>query len=203
MQRYCLARCRGTVPFGAGVLTRSVQRYCPVRCRGTASLGAGVLSRSVQGYCPARCRGTDPLGSGVAIRSDQRYESAFKQLHISPTFAPQTRIKTRLGFQRAGRATRFEQGEQLASSGASNSLRAGRATRSEQGEQLARVCTANAHKNIGDKIPSPLTSQDSKGQSPLAGREREGGSKGGRGNPALNGVSSPSLKEKIFRRSFT
>ena len=131
-------------PFGAVVhLVQGVGTYL-VRCRGTASLGAGVLPRSVQRYCPARCRGTDPLGSGVAIRSDQRYESAFKQLHISPTFAPQTRIKTRLGFQRAGRATRFEQGEQLASSGASNSLRAGRATRSERGEQLASSRASNS-----------------------------------------------------------
>ena len=62
---------------------------------------------------------------------------------------------------------------------------------------------ANLHKNIGYKTPSPLTVQDSKGLSPLAGREGEGGSKGGRGNPALNGVSSPSLKEKTFIRSLT
>ena len=114
-------------PFGVRVHTSlGVRVHTP--------FGAEVLPRSVQGYCPARIRGSDPLGSGVAIRSDQRYESAFKQLHISPTFAPQTRIKTRLGFQRAGRTTRFE-----------------------RGEQLARVCTANAHKNIGDKTPSPLT----------------------------------------------
>ena len=38
---------------------------------------------------------------------------------------------------RAGRATRFERGECLASSGACNSLRAGRASRFERGEQLA------------------------------------------------------------------
>ena len=44
---------------------------------------------------------------------------------------------------RAGRATRFEQGGQLASSRACNSLRAGRATRFGRGEQLASGGASN------------------------------------------------------------
>ena len=71
--------CDGKPRSGCGYIPRSVQRYCLVRCRGTVPFGAGVLPRSVQRYCLARCRGTVPLGV---------------QLHISPTFAPQTRIKT-------------------------------------------------------------------------------------------------------------
>ena len=53
---------------------------------------------------------------------------------------PQTRCG---GAPRARRATRSEQGEQHAPSGASNSLRAGRATRSEWGEQFASSEASN------------------------------------------------------------
>ena len=45
---------------------------------------------------------------------------------------------------RAGRATRFGRGEQLASSEANNSLRARRTTRSERGEQLAPSEASNS-----------------------------------------------------------
>ena len=56
--------------------------------------GVGTYLARGAGTYPVRCRGTASLGAEVLTRSDQRYESAFKQLHISPAFAPQTRIKT-------------------------------------------------------------------------------------------------------------
>ena len=50
--------------------------------------------------------------------------------------------------------------------------------------------SANLHKNIGDKTPSPLTVQDSKGLSPLAGR-------GGQDKLGLKDINLSSVRYKF------
>ena len=80
VQWYTLLEVRWYTPLEVRWYTSlGVPVYTSYRVRVHTLLGTEVLPRSVQRDCPERCRGTVPLGV---------------QLHISPAFAPQTRIKT-------------------------------------------------------------------------------------------------------------
>ena len=152
-QRYCLARGRGTVSLGAEVLPRAGLDGAPRSGLGDAPRsGLGGTPRSGLGGTPrSGLCGTPRSGVGGTPRS--RLDGTPRS-GLGSTPRSGCRGSFEQGEQlasgrasnslRAGRATRFGRGVQLASSGADNSLREGRTTRFERGVQLASGGASNS-----------------------------------------------------------